>query len=107
MGPPVPVHVNAEVAFSLAIGRPIVVGQVEMRDSVVKGGAQDTLLYAEGRDIAKVVPQAQGDGRQLQAAVAAAAVFHFLITIFRGDILRHFESPPFVFYTMSSIRLMI
>ena len=91
MGMPVPIHVHAEIAFGLAVGRPVIIGQVEMGNAIVKGRAQDTLLNAEGGNIAKVVPQAQRDGRQLLAAGAAAAVFPLLIAIVWREIVHHFQ----------------
>ena len=59
MGVPVAIHVHAEIALGLAVGRSVVVGPIEVGDSAVKGRAQQALLHAEERDIAEIVPQPQ------------------------------------------------
>ena len=41
-----------------------------MSNAVVKGRAQDALLHPKGGNLSKVVPQAQGDSGQFDAAVA-------------------------------------
>lgn len=79
MGPPVAAHVLAEVALGLAVGRAIVVGQVKMRDSMVKRRAKQRLLVPQGGDVPEVVPQAQGDQGELQAAKTAAPIGHAFI----------------------------
>jgi hypothetical protein len=40
------------------------------------------------RVIAEVVPQAEGNGGQFQAAMAAATIFHLFVTVLTGKI-RH------------------
>ena len=92
VGLPVAQEMHAEAALGFAVGRAVVVGEVKMRDAVVKRGAQDGLLRAKGRDIAEVVPQAQRQRGQLQAASAAAAVGHGVVAGFSGDV-RH-GIPP-------------
>ena len=86
MRSPVPIHVDAKVGLRLAVGRAVVIRQIEVRNAVVESRAQEALLHAEGRDIAEVVPQPQGYGGQLQATVAAAAVPHVFIAIPGGNI---------------------
>ena len=65
---------RAEVGLRAAVGRPVVVGQVEVRDAAVEGAPQDGPLPLEGHVVAEVVPQPQRDGGQVQATSAAAAV---------------------------------
>ena len=69
----------AKVRFGRAGGRAVVVGQVEVRDAAVKRPAQDGATVLQHIHTAEVVPQTQREGRELQAAVAAAAVGHFLV----------------------------
>ena len=76
VGPKVAFEVFAKITFSAAIGRAVVVGQVKVGDAQIKGGAQHVALGLQRRGVAKVVPQAQGQSGQFQAALAAAAVGH-------------------------------
>ena len=62
-----------EVLLGRTEGRAVVVGEVELGDAQVEGGADDGPLPGEGRVVTEVVPEPQGDGRQLQAAVADVA----------------------------------
>ena len=74
VGAPVAVHEDAEVGLGLSVGRTVVVGQIKMGDSRVKGRAQDLLLHAKGRDVPEIMPQAEGEPRQHQAAVPAPSI---------------------------------
>ena len=85
---PVAIHVNAEIALRLAVRRAIVVGEIKMRDSVVKRCSKQTLLHAKGRNVSKVMPQAQRNRREQNTAPAAASVNHGVISIFSGNV-RH------------------
>ena len=76
----------AERFLGAARGRAVVVGQVEMGDPEVKGGAADCLFGRMGRVMAEVVPQPKADGRELQAALAAAVVDHPLVAVTAGGI---------------------
>jgi len=49
----------AEVLFRRTGRRPVVVGQVEMRDPQVEGSADDSPLALEWRLAAEVLPEAQ------------------------------------------------
>ena len=64
---------RAEVALGAAVGRAVVVGQVEVRDAAVERPPQDGPLGLQGLVVAEVVPQPERDGRELEAAVATAA----------------------------------
>ena len=77
---PVHIHMTAEIPLRFAVGRSIIVGQVKMRDALIKRRAENLLLRGERRNVPKVVPQSQRKGRQLQAAVSAASVFHLIIS---------------------------
>ena len=81
VGTPVCIHMAAEIGFRGAGGRAVVVGQVKVRDSVVKGGAEHGLLDGKRRLVPEVVPQAEGQQGQHDPAVSAAAVLHGLITV--------------------------
>ena len=86
VGLPVPQHVHAEVPLRLAVGRAVVVGQVEVGDAVIERRAQDLALHAKRRDLAEVVPQAQRERGQQQAAPAAAPVGHRVVPGGRGNV---------------------
>ena len=55
----------AEVLLGAAVGRPVVVGQVEMRDAEVERAADDRALRLERAVVAEVVPEAERDGGSL------------------------------------------
>ena len=57
---------RAEVALGRAVGRAVVVRQVEVRDAAVERPAQCRLLALERHVVAEVVPQAEGDGGQVE-----------------------------------------
>ena len=77
---PVHIHVTAEIPLRFTVGRSVIVGQVKMRDALIKRGAENLLLCGKRCDVSKVVPQSQRKGRQLQTAVPAASVFHLIIS---------------------------
>ena len=72
--PPVAVHMDTEIGLCFSIGRTVVVGKIKMGDPRVKGCSQDLLLHAKGRDVPEIVPQAEREPRQHQAAVPAPSV---------------------------------
>ena len=86
VGLPVAQHVYTEVALRLAVGRAVVVRQIEMRDAVVKRRAQNGLLGFKRRDAAEIVPQAQRQRRKQKPAFAAAAIGHRVVSGGRGNI---------------------
>ena len=86
VGHEVALHVDAEAALGLAVGRAVVVGQVEVGDAVIERRAQDLALHAKRRDLAEVVPQAQRERGQQQAAPAAAPVGHRVVPGGRGNV---------------------
>ena len=57
-----------------------------MVDAQVEGGAQQGALAVQWHAVAEVVPQAQGKGRQHQAAAADAAVGDALVAVGVGEI---------------------
>ena len=65
---------RAEVRLRRAVGRPVVVGQVEVGDPAVEGPAQDRPLGLDRLVVAEVVPQPERDRGQLQPGAAAASV---------------------------------
>ena len=66
----------AEVDFRLAGWRPVVVGEVEVRDAGVEGGAHDLALGSGRMKVAEVLPQPQRDGWQQKPRAPAAAIDH-------------------------------
>ena len=65
---------HAERLLGGAVGRPVVVGEVEVRDAEVEGAAHDRAAGLERPVAAEVLPEAERDGRQQQPAAAAAVV---------------------------------
>ena len=93
VGVPVPIHMDAEIALRLAIGRSIVVCQIEMGNAQIETGSQNALLGAEGGNVAEIVPQTQRNCREQQAALAAAAIGHLTVTVRIGCIVH--KKPTF------------
>jgi hypothetical protein len=84
----------AEVLLGRAVGRAVVVGQVEVGDAQVEGAAQDGAAGLEYVLAAEVLPQAQRDRRQVQAAAAGPAIGHGVIAGGIGDVgLLHGGDP--------------
>src|SRR5690606_12608860 len=59
-----------------------VVGEVEMGNAEVEGGAADGPLGFMRRVAAEIVPEAERDCRKLQPAAAEAVIFHLVIAVF-------------------------
>ena len=74
------VHEAAEVPLGAAVGRPVVVGEVEVGDAVVKRCAAERLHRSVVCRVAEVVPESQRNARQAQPAPAAVRISHCLVT---------------------------
>ena len=59
-----------------------------MRDAEVEGAAHDRAAVLERPVVAEVLPEAERDRGQLQAAAPAAAVRHAVVAVVGGDV-RH------------------
>ena len=70
----------AKGLFRGTFGRPVVIRQIEMGDSQVKGAAQHGAAVFERIDAAEIVPQAERNRRQHDAGLAAAPVDHAVVT---------------------------
>ena len=87
MGRKVVAKVPAEILFGPSVGRPVVVGEVEVGDAAVEGSAQDGPLGLLRMVGAEVLPKAEREGRQLEAASSTEAVVHVgVVAIGRGGI---------------------
>ena len=62
-----------EVDLGAAVGRPVVVGQVEVGDAEVERAAQDRAAVGQRAVVAEVLPQPERDRRQLAARCARSA----------------------------------
>ena len=76
----------AHVALRRPVGRSVVVGQVEVGDAEVERPPHHRPLVLHRLVVPEVVPEAQRDGRQLQAAAAAAAVGLDGVAVVGGDV---------------------
>jgi hypothetical protein len=74
-------HDAAEVDLGRPVGRAVVVGQVKVGDAEVEGAAQDGARDPQRPVVTEVLPQAQRDRGQLQAAATAAAVLDVLVAV--------------------------
>ena len=71
----------AEGGLGGAGRRAVVVGQVEVGDAEVEGAAQDGALGLDGPVGAEVVPQAERERGELQAAASGAPVGHVRVAV--------------------------
>ena len=78
----------AEVRLGRAVGRPVVVGQVEVRDAKIERSAQRRAVRRERPVVAEVLPQAERDRRQRDPAASHAPVGHRLISGGVGEVAR-------------------
>src|ERR1019366_10129195 len=76
----------AEILLGRARRRSVVVGQVKMRDAKIECAAQHGAHILERIHAAEIVPEAQRDGRQAQAAGTATAVRHFVVALVVGKV---------------------
>ena len=79
----------AEVDLGRSVRRPVVVREVEVRDAEVERAAQDRALALDRPVVAEVVPEAERDRRQLEAAASAAAVRHQVVVAVVGSEVGH------------------
>ena len=87
-------HDPAEVLLGAARLRAVVVGQVKVRDPVVKSSKAELLHVGIHARIAEVVPQPERHRGEHEAAPAAAVVFHRFISLLARNI--HLRDPPFM-----------
>jgi len=69
----------SEVTFGGAGGRAVVVGEVEVGDAEVEGTEDEGAGVFLEVDVAEVVPEAEGEAREEEAAFTATAVFHVCV----------------------------
>ena len=79
----------AEVLLGRAGRRAVVVGQVEMSEAEVERAAEHRALVADRVGAAKVVPQAQREPREFEAAAAATGILDRLVTPRIGIVAIH------------------
>ena len=77
---------GAERLLGGAVGRAVVVGEVEVRDAEVEGAAHDRAARLERPVASEVLPEAERDRRQQQPAAAAAVVGHAVVAIAGGQV---------------------
>src|ERR1019366_9379433 len=69
----------AEILFGGAVGRAVIVGEVEVGDAEREGAAEHGAGVLEAVDAAEVVPETKGNGRQEETARTAAAIGHGVV----------------------------
>ncbi len=74
-------HDLAEGRLGAAGRRAVIVGEVEMGDAEIEGRAAHVDLAVMRRIAAEIVPEAERNGRQLQAGTARAVVLHLRIAV--------------------------
>ena len=75
-----------------AVRRAVVVGKVEVRDAEVERAADGRALGVEQAVVAEVLPEAEREQRQLEAAATAAAVGHRVVARVSG-LIGHAHHP--------------
>ena len=64
----------------------VIVGQIKMRDAMIKCRVADRAFGVVGGVVAKIVPKPDRNGGQHQPCLAAAAINHAIIAVFGGGI---------------------
>ena len=82
-------QVGAEVLLRPAVGRAVVVGQVEVGHAAVEGPAQDRALGLLGPVGAEVLPQPEGERREAEPAAPDAAVVGVVVAVLGGGVVVH------------------
>src|SRR4029079_6561900 len=75
-----------EVLLGRAVGRSVVVGEVEVGDAEVECAPHDGALGLEWEVVAEVVPEAEREHRHLNPAAPRPAVLHLLVAIVCGHV---------------------
>lgn len=82
-------QVRAHVLLGPTVRRAVVVRQVEVGHSTVECAAQDRPVGLLGTVVTEVLPQPQGQRRQLEPALTAEPVFHRLVAVFGRLVITH------------------
>lgn len=87
----------------------VVVGQVEVGDAVVECGEHDAAHGVVWGGVAEVVPEAEGYGRQFEAAFAGMVVGHAVVSVWRwridGGRFEHVFSFEYAAHVVSAINI--
>jgi len=89
VGPQVVGEHLAEALLRRTGRRPVVVRQVDVRDAQVERAEQGGPLRLVPVGVAEVVPQAEREHREIQAAAAGPTVGHGCVALRRGGVRRH------------------
>ena len=71
----------AEVLLGRAVRRPVVVGEIEVRDAQVERATHDRAALSSGSVATEVLPEPERDGRKQQPAPTAAVVGHPVVPV--------------------------
>jgi hypothetical protein len=80
-----PVDHRAEVGLRRPVGRPVVVGQVEMRDPQVERSGQHGVDLLWRSRVTEVLPQTERDQGELEAGSPTSSVLHVLVAFIGGE----------------------
>src|SRR5689334_7655923 len=85
-------EIRAQYASEGLLGRSrrrtVVVGEIEVRYAEIEGAPADGPGIVEDRILAEIVPEAQRQQGKIEAASAAAAIMHAVITV-RSRLIAH------------------
>ena len=72
---------SPEVRLGAAVGRSVVVGEVEVRHAAIERSANDGSLGIDRAVVAEVLPETEGDGGKLNTAAPTASVLHRFVAV--------------------------
>ncbi len=70
-----------EVDFGTAVGRAVVVREVEVRDAAIEGTAQHRTRQIDRTVVAEVLPESEADRGELDTAATTAPVLHRVVAV--------------------------
>jgi hypothetical protein len=82
---------SAEVLLGGAVRRPVIVGEVEVRDPEIEGAPDDRAAGLEREVVSEVVPEPERQSGQQQPTASRPSVLHALVAIVGRD-GGHFEA---------------
>ncbi len=94
IGGEVSCHDSAEILLGRAVGRPVIVRQVEMGDAAIEGPPKDGAAGLEHVRPSEILPEPQRNGGEVDPAPAAAAIGHGARIAIGCCLIGHGEYSP-------------